>query len=234
MGTNIPTTIPAFIDWCTSHAPLWASNSTLIGVSSAQATAFTTLVTNLNKAAGTADTARDASKSATLLLGNAIDAAHASAALLVSTIKNYAESTHNMDVYGLAAISPANPPSPAATPVAPTKFGATINPDGTLTVNWKVAQPTGIFGVNYLVSRRLNGSDGPFTFVGSEGANKSFTDTTLPVGVDKVEYIVQPKRGMDFGPQSDVFSVQFGSVGGGMSITDFSATPHAEPMKIAA
>lgn len=64
--------------------------------------------------------------------------------------------------------------------------------------------------------------------------NKSFTDTTLPLGVDGVEYIVQPKRGEVSGPQSNVFSVQFGSVapGGAATIARIESTPHEQPVGV--
>lgn len=74
----------------------------------------------------------------------------------------------------------------------------------------------------------------------SEGRDKSFTDTTLPVGVDKVEYIVQPKRGTVTGPQSNVFAVQFGSVpigmggGGSLSIVSTNTEPLKNGVKLAA
>lgn len=231
MGTNIPSTIPEFINWCNVHGSLWTTNATQINLTPAQATAFASLVTNLNKANADTEIARTASKDATMGLQNAIDAARGLASIYVSTIKNYAESTHNPNVYALGGVSPNSPPGTAPLPVAPTEFTAGVNPDGSLTIKWKASQPLGVSGVTYLVSRRINGAEGPYTFVSSEGSNKSFTDTTLPVGVDKVEYIVQPKRGMSFGPQSNVFTVQFGSVGGG-GLT--LSTTESAPMKMAA
>ena len=235
MGTNIPTNIPEFINWCNVHGTLWSSNAAQINLSLAQATAFASLVTNLNKANSDAESARMASKDATITLRTAIDAARGVAAVYVSNIKNYAESTHNMNVYALGGVSPANPPGMAPTPIAPQQFTAGVNSNGSLTIKWKVSQPSGLFGVSYLVSRRVNGGEGPFTFVSSEGANKTFVDMTLPVGVDKVEYIVQPKRGSDVGPASPIFSIQFGSVGGGgMSITSTSEAGNGEGMKLAA
>jgi hypothetical protein len=234
MGTNIPSNIPELINWCNTHGTLWSTNAVQINLTPAQATAFGTLVSALNKANTDAETARMASKDATLALRAAIDAARSVASIYVSTIKNYAQSTNNMNVYSLGGVSPADAPGTAPSPVAPQQFTAGVNPDGSLTIKWKVSQPAGLYGVSYLISRRVNGGDGPFAFVSSEGATKTFIDSTLPVGVDKVEYIVQPKRGSDVGPQSPVFAVQFGSVGGGGMAISTASVPHNEDMKIAA
>ncbi|HMN40305.1 MAG TPA: hypothetical protein PKE29_05630 [Phycisphaerales bacterium] len=236
MGTNLPTTIPELINWCVAHDGQWTANATQINLTTAQTTAYHTIVQNLTKANDTAEAARMASKEATMQLQNAIDAARGLSSVYVDIIKNYAESTHNMNVYALGAISPPSPPGTPPLPVAPDKFGASVNPDGSLTIKWKVAQPTGATGVQYRVLRRVNATSGPYSIVSTEGSNKSFTDTFLPVGVDRVEYIVQPTRpGGIVGPQSNVFVVQFGSVsGGGISIARIESVPHAEPMRIAA
>jgi hypothetical protein len=236
MGTNIPSNIPDFINWCVAHSSQWTSNAAQINLTTAQTTAYAAVVTNLTKANADAETARMASKEATLQLQNAIDAARGLSSVYVDIIKTYAESSHNMNVYALGGVSPGNPPGTPPLPVAPAQFGASVNPDGSLTIKWKVSQPEGASGVQYRILRRVNATSGPYTMVSTEGSNKSFTDNFLPVGVDRVEYIVQPTRpGGIVGPQSNVFVVQFGSVqGGGMSIARIDSVPHAEPMKIAA
>ncbi len=235
MASNMPTTIPELLNWCNTHVDLWQQNSANIGLSGPQALAFKTLVGAMVVNNSKAENARLASKDATMDFQNSIDSVRALGNAYILMIKAFAETTHNVNVYALAGVTPSSPPGTVPLPVAPEKFGATVNPDGSLTIKWKVTQPTGVTSVGYLVSRRVNNAAGPFTLVSSEGTNKSYTDKELPVGVDKVEYIVQPRRGMAVGPQSNIFVVQFGSVvGGGMSIATIASTPHAEPMKIAA
>lgn len=239
MGSNIPETLPDFITWCNTHAPLFTANAALIGLTAPQAELFAQAAANMVAAEDAAQNARVASKNATAALDTAVAAARALAGGYVSTIKGFAKATGNPSVYELSGVSPDSPPGTVPAPVAPTDFTAQVNPDGSLTIRWKVSQPAGVTSVQYLVFRRLpmNGQT-TFTMVGSEGKNKSFTDATLPVGVDKVDYIVQPKRGEVTGPQSNVFTVQFGSVAGGgsgtLSIKTTASTPHAEPMKLAA
>ena len=236
MGNNIPATIPEFINWCTAHGSQWSSSPTVIGLTSGQMTAYNALLLTMTKANAEAETARNASKDATIALRNAISSMRALSGIYVDTIKNFAESTHNPNVYALASISPPSPAGTPPLPVAPTTFTASVNTDGSLTIKWKATQPMGATGVLYRVMRRINTTEGPYTIVSTEGSGKSFTDLTLPVGVDRVEYIIQPTRtGGVIGPQSPLFTVQFGTLGGGgMNISTMQTVQHAEPMKIAA
>ncbi len=235
MPTNLPTTIPELINWSNTHSDLWMTNAAAIGLSPAQASAFKTLVGTLVANNSAADMARQASKDATMNLGGSVAAVRTLAGAYINVIKGFAQSTENPAVYTLAGVSPNDGPSTLPPPVPPQQFSATVNADGSLTVRWKVAQPAGVTGVQYLVSRRLAGQT-TFTIVSSEGANKSFTDQTLPFGVDRVDYIVQPKRGEVLGAMSAVYAVQFGSVGGGgggLAIAGTGTAP-SEGVKIAA
>lgn len=219
MATNMPSTIPELINWCNTHAGLFSTNAASIGLSAADATAFSTLASSLDTFNSKAQDARQASKDATKQLQSSVDAIRALGNAYILRIKAYADTTNNPNVYALAGISPSDPPGTQPAPVAPETFTASVNPDGSLTIKWKVSQPAGTSGVQYLVSRRVNVSTGPFTLVTAVGSEKTFTDVTLPVGVDRVEYIVQPKRGTVMGPQSNVFAIQFGSVPDGVTIT---------------
>lgn len=237
MATNLPSTIPELINWANTHSGLWMTNAAQIGLSAAQATTFKTLVGTLVTNNAAAEDARQASKDATMNLHDSVGAVRVTAAAFIGVIKAFAESTQNPAVYPLAGVSPNDPPGTLPAPVPPQQFSASINGNGSLNVKWKVAQPAGVNGVQYLVSRRLAGQSG-FTLISSEGRNKSFTDNTLPFGVDSVEYIVQPKRAEVLGEMSPIFSVRFGSVGGGggggLSIVGAESTPSNADVKIAA
>ena len=235
MASNMPTTIGELIVWCNTHTDLWILNAVGCGLPPASATAFKTAVGDLVAKAKDADITRQASKNATTALRASIDNVRTIGQANIDVIKAFAETSHNMNVYALGGISPNNPPSTLPAPNPPQQFTAGVNPDGSLTIKWKVAQPEGVSGVTYIVTRRINGGEGAFVIVANEGSNKTFIDTTLPIGVDKVEYMVRPKRGLSFGMQSPVFSIQFGSVGGGgggMTITSTEET--GDGMKMAA
>ncbi len=219
MATNVPTNIPDLISWCQVHAPLWATNAASIGLTAAQATAFTTLVSSMLTTNGKAQDARQASKDATKQFQSDVTAVRSLAGSYVNSIKAFAETTNNENVYALAGVSPNDSPGTVPTPVPPETFTTLVNPDGSLTVKFKVSQPEGVTNVQYLVSRRVNASSGAFSLITAVGSEKMFTDVTLPVGVDRVEYIVQPKRGEVLGAQSNVLAIQFGSLPDGLTIT---------------
>jgi hypothetical protein len=193
------------------------------------------LISAFVKANSDAQAARDTSKAATLTLKNAMEAVELVAGNYINTIKGYAEITHNPAVYSIAQVSPDAPRGVVPPPVAPTQFGATVNSDGSLTINWKVAQPAGVNGVIYTVLRRFNNTQ-PFSVISiPPTSKKTFTDTTLPFGTDSVQYVVQPSRSDVAGPLSNTFTVQFGSVmGGGMSIHTIASTPNMGEVKMAA
>lgn len=237
MATNLPTTLTDLIPWASTHAEQWVTNAEEIGLTDAEATAFKALSTTLSAASIAAETARQASKDATRELNNSATAVRALAGAYIARIKGFADATDDEGVFALAGITPNDPRSTPPPPIPPQTFIANINGDGSLTIKWKVTQPAGANGVQYQVSRRMQGETS-FTLVASEGSKKSYTDDTLPFGTDRVEYLIRPKRGDVFGVPSSIFTVQFGSVGAGgaMSILSTSASPGtgAMPMMKAA
>lgn len=215
MATNLPRPLPDLMNWAAAHASQWQDNQAQIGLSLQQVQSFKALGEAMNQANSAAEVARMNSKDATLALNAAVASFRVTAGAFVNVIKAFAQSTGNENVYTLAGISPDDAPSELPAPNTPESFTAGVNTDGSLTIRWRVSQPAGVTGVVYDVFRRYNTATGNFVWVGSGDRNKTFTDTTLPVGVDNVQYYVRPKRGEAFGPQSNVFALQFGSVGGG-------------------
>jgi len=230
MSTNIPNTLPELIDWAITHKALWTTNQAQIGLSAAQVTAFTTLVTNLTKANDDAEAARQASKNATLTLNGAATSIRGVGGAYVNLIKAFAQTTHNDAVYTLAGVSPDSPAGTVPPPNAPTDFSAQVTPEGALIIKWKATQPAS--GVQYRVKRRLNG-EGEFSLIDTVGSIKKYMDKTLPFGVDRVDYIVEPVRGNDVGPAGNTFSLQFGMQGGGFAITSAMESGSA-PARLAA
>lgn len=226
MGQNFPNTIPELLSWGESHWPLWNTNAAQIGLTAAQAMAFKTLVQSSRSAFDAAEAARLASRNATQLQTNALTAMRANAGTLVAIIKAYAEATNNPNIYNLSGISPPDPRGSVAPPSTPENVRASLNPNGSLTLKWKATQPTGATGVQYQIFRQLDGEQG-FTLVDTVG-RKNWTDTSLPRGVDGVNYILQAKRGELTSEESDQLAVVFGSQGGGgFTIASATTTPGA-------
>jgi hypothetical protein len=116
------------------------------------------------------------------------------------------------NVYVLAQIPAPALPSPVPPPGTPTDFIVTLNPDGSLKLRWKCANPAGSMGTMYQVSRRI-GSGGPLVQIGGSGV-KSFLDATVPAGTPAVTYQITAARSTALGVAAQ-FVVNFGVGGGG-------------------
>lgn len=238
MSTNLPSKLSDLVNWCSTHVDLFDLNHAAIGMSVLQSSAFKGAVETMNAKIAAAQMARQASKDATFEQSEAVSAVRSIAGELIAQTKVFASTSNNMTVYSLAGISPDAPPTPLGPPNTPTQLSASVNPDGSLNLTFKAVQPRGMSGVQYRIFRRYGTTlVGPFNLVGDAGSNKRFTDTTLPVGVDRVEYMIQPKHNNVYGEQSSVFALQFGSVpgdGGTMQVQQTFTLPHSQPMQVAA
>lgn len=211
MAENMPRTTAAFINWSRTHAQQWLIAPDSIGISVQQAKQFDALAEELAAANLAAEEARLASIDATLRLHTAMAATRVKGGSLIGLIKNFAAATRNPNVYAGSGVSAARPQGTLPPPLPPYEFRSAINSDGSLVLMWKARQPMGVTDVVYIVHRRLD-SESDFAVVGFEGKNKSFTDRELPLGVKKVEYMIRPKRGEQWGESSVVHSVQFGTL----------------------
>lgn len=221
------------IQFCEAHVPVWSAVGASIGLLPAQITALDTATKAARAKFNAAETARAASKAATLNLDDSCDTLRANVALLVKTIKLYADNQANPDpVYAAAQIPPPAAPTSNPPPGQPNSFTFTIEPGGLLTLRWKSSNSTSSTGANFVVARRVgNQSSVPFTVIGGT-SSRVFTDDTIPAGVSVVTYIVTPKRNGVVGTPSDMISVQFG-VGGGLSVTT-AANPYPASYGLAA
>ena len=223
------------IQFCEAHVPVWQAAVASIGLVPGQVTALDTLTKAARSKFNTAETARAASKAATLNLDDACDALRANVALLVKTIKLYADNQANPDpVYAAAQIPPPAAPTSNPPPGQPNSFTFTIEPGGLLTLRWKSSNSTSSTGANFVVARRIGNQSptpAPFAVIGGT-SSRVFTDDTIPTGASVVTYIVTPKRNGVVGTPSDMISVQFG-VGGGLSVTT-AANPYPASYGLAA
>lgn len=211
MAENMPRTISEFLSWTGTHASAWDLHAAAIGLSSQEAADFRAAADAVAAANAAAETAREASKNATMVLHNAVARARLLGGAAIDVIKGRAEVTGDWNIYALSGVSPVEPQGTLPPPVAPETFSSHLNPDGSLTIQWSVSQPVGVTDVSYIIARRIEGEGARgFEPVGNEGRNKSFTDRTLPSGVRRVEYMLRPHRGRTMGPLSPVYSVQFG------------------------
>lgn len=220
------------IEFYEAHTGVWAANAAAIGLTPASVTALTTATTNARKAYNDHVAAQEAAKAATNAFYDKVRLMHSApgaGADMIQTIKTYAQTTNNPNVYVLAQIPP--PAQGGTTPPPGTPFDFTVNllQDGSLELRWKCSNPSGTVGTIYEVKRAING--GAQQFVGATGV-KTFTDDTLPSGSSPVTYQVTAVRSTSRGNPAQ-FIVNFGVGGGGLTIA--SITPDAgAPVKLAA
>jgi hypothetical protein len=213
----IPRKLSDLVNWVASHAPAWAVEPTSIGLSAEQVASLQSELTMVQGNIVTRDSAVNTARAAVQTTSNNASAMRKTASDLVRTIKAFAQTQAKPEeIYAMAQIPAPASPSPVPPPGMPTDFRASLNPEGSLTITWKCANPAGAGGTVYNVRRRFNSSS-PWQQLGATGI-RSFTDETLS-GTTSVMYQVQAQRSASFGLASLTFMVQFGTGGGGFMIT---------------
>ncbi len=213
----VPNTRLGKIEFYEAHIQPWATNATGIGLTQAQVTALMTQTGAARVAYNQAQAARDAARAATQTFYNAVAAMAENGAGLLKTIKSYAETQNDPNVYVLAQIPPPAEPSPVPAPGTPYQPRVSLMQSGELALRWKCDNPAGSAGTMYEVQRRVG--DGPYVFVGSVG-ERTFADESLPAGAATVLYRVTAVRSTRRGEPA-LFVVNFGV--GGVSVFTASA-----------
>lgn len=210
------------IQFYENHIADWTANAVAIGLTVPKVTLLSTAIVDARAAFKAHEQAQTAAKLATQNFYEKVAAMHSAPGMgadMIKTIRTFAESTNDPNVYQLAQIPAPLPPVPAAPPGKPTDLGATLNPTtGEITLGWKAVNPAS--GTSYLVMRKLPGQS-EFNFVGVTGTKK-FTDSTFIAGPDRVEYAVQGQRAGASGPISNALVINFGRAGGDSVITSVS------------
>lgn len=239
---ELPTKQSEFLAFCTAHIPIWTQNAAALGVLPASVLTFKNRAQAAQATFDAAESARVAAKAATNTNDGAMRTARSDAADLIRTIRAFAESTNNTNVYSLAGISPPARPTPAPAPMRPTDLSTGLETSGALTLYWKASNPRG-GTVTYAIGRKLPGEN-TFTMVANTGGNagangrptgrrglKQWTDATVPVNSNGVQYVITGTRGDIMGEMSEVLTVTFGVAGGGggggggMFIASTTTTP---------
>lgn len=220
------------------HIAPWTTNASAIGLVAADVTALNTKAQAARAAYNAVLAVRQQARAATEAYYNAVASMTDRAREMVRIIKTQADTKNDPNVYVLAQIPAPTPPvSGSRTPPGkPADVRATLNTDGSITLNWKSTNAASSTGGSFVVSRRFNPTattpSPQYVVIGSavgSGASEpggsrtiSFTDTTIPAGTAGMAYIITPRRGGKSGVPSEAVAVNFG--GGGLSLT-YSAAP---------
>lgn len=216
----VPSSRIGKVEFYESHITAWTTSAAAIGLQPSAVATLESATKAAREAFTAAEIAREAAKSATQLFYTRVREMHNAPGMgsdMLDTIKTFALTTNNPDVYTLAQIPP--PATPGTTPPPGTPFDFTVGllQTGAIELKWKCNNPSGIGGTIYEVQRSING--GPATFVGSSGV-KSFIDSTISGG--PATYTVTAVRSTARGNPA-VFTVYLG-VGNGGGAGGFAIT----------
>jgi hypothetical protein len=226
----VPKKIPDKIQFYQQRVTPWTTNSSQIGVTSAQMTSMSAKVTAAAAALTAHNEAKQASKDATTVLYDAVRAMGDLGAALISQIKGKAQQDGD-EVYALASLPVPPTPSPVGAPGAPFGFKVVLNPNGSLELKWKCNNPVNCTNVIYQVYRKVEAS-GEYMYIGGVGERK-FIDFSVPSGVPTVDYQIQATRSTAVGV-ANTFTVKFGVDAGGAMTATISTSAKGIPAKIAA
>jgi hypothetical protein len=221
------------IEFYEAHIAPWTSHAAAIGLTPAAVTALSTLTTQARAAFNAAEAARAAAKAATQNFYDKVRAMHSNPGAgsdMIETIKTYAQTKNDPNVYVLAQIPPPATPGITPPPGTPLDFTVSLLQNGALELKWKCNNPSGTQGTIYEVKRQTGG--GAFTFIGASGV-KSVTDDTLPSGATPATYQVTAVRSTARGNPAQ-FTVNFGIGGPGLTIASITEGGAGGPMKMAA
>lgn len=212
-----PTKISEFVPWLVARAGAWKLAPASVGLSPAQAAAVDLAAKTLDAEYANAQKQRQLSKNATESQNQALRDAMAQLQLDLRIIDGFAAASANpAAVFQAAEIDPPAVPQPVPAPRAVTDItvGININTGATI-LKWKGDNPGGSANVSYIIRRKLAGAS-EFAFIGTAGSSgpeaRTYTDSTLPQGVDSVAYLITATRGSQTGPSVQV-QVRFGTVG---------------------
>lgn len=216
MTAVLPQNRGAFMAFAAAHGPVWTGVETQIGLSVAEVAAIKAKITLAEDAIKAQDAARSAAKAATLAANDEVSELRTLMAAAVKKIKGYAQQTGNASVFSIAQIDPPAPATPAQPPNPPFDLEAVLEGStGALTVKWRTSQPKGVSGVVFVVKRKIG--TGAYAQLGFTG-ERSFTDSTIPGGVNGVTYMIEAYRGNLVCANPPTLNVQFGTGSNGEAV----------------
>ncbi|MFM9996190.1 MAG: hypothetical protein ACKVU4_10355 [Phycisphaerales bacterium] len=228
---TLPEGRKARVEYFEQHLPVWQDNAGAVGLTVAQLTSLSTFITAARTTLNAAEAARSTSKSATVAFYNAEEPMTDLGADLIKTIRAFAETTNNPNVYATAQIPPPAAPTPTPPPEQPDDLSGLIDPFGVITLAWKAVPKGPTSGVFFFVERKIGA--GTWTPIGAT-QESTFADPAAgqQAAAATVAYRVQARRGAEASAWSDPLNVSFG--GGQDGIAGFIGDEGGEGLAEAA
>lgn len=194
MARVVPKSITGRLSFFTVHAERWAQDPAAIGLTGEDVAALQAALDAATAARLTAEGARLAAESATLAQSLAVEALVSLGANLIAKVRVAAAVTDNTGVYTLAGLpAPSGPTRSDIPPPAPRELTLTPLGTGAVRLAWASDLKRTSF---YRIDRAVTSPGAPDArLLPLSGVrDNAFTDTSLPVGFARVEYLVTPVR----------------------------------------
>jgi hypothetical protein len=205
--STVPTTQVGQIEFYEGHTVIWTGIPEQIGVQPATLTALTAKTTSARTAYTDLLAKRSAYHAAVEELQYRLGLMNAEGSGVIATIRSYAKSSGDGQVYSLAQIPAPKTPSPIPAPGMAYAPAAQLRAGGGLNLSWRCANPPEAVNTTYEIHRQDD--SGATVHLGTTG-DKKFTDLTLPAGTALATYTITAVRGKMRGQPSD-FTVRFGT-----------------------
>lgn len=200
------------LEYFEAHIEPFTANAAAIGVTPAQAMMLKNAASTNRADFSKMMAARDASKAATVTFYNTNNTLVDLGRDLIKTIKAFAATTNNPNVYALANIDPPAPPTPVPAPETPTDFTGYVTPDGVVTLSWK-ATPSGPSSGVFFVCERKRMSETGYTIL-TATMEKACMDPSAHVEASQVQYRIKAVRGNQESAWTTPVSFNFAGGGG--------------------
>ncbi len=219
------------VAWYQARLASWNTNASAIGTTAGDVSTVEARVAAAQSARQAQELALAKAKVKTAAFYAAVVAMTVVGAGVIKQVRAKGETTGNPNVYELAMIPAPAVPTNRPAPGKPTDFVANLQPDGSLKLAWKCANPAGTTGTLYHIYRRNTPAD-EWKFVGGTG-DKKHVDNTVPAGVPRLYYTIQTARTTAIGVSAE-FVVNFGINAGGAMTATVSTAQSASAPKLAA
>jgi hypothetical protein len=209
----VPRPIGEKLSFFEQHLPVWTKGPASIGLTADQLAALSVLVGQAREKVDEVNDLRSRSRAATNSQSVAIGAMGELGGDLIKTIRAFAETNNDPNVFGAAQIPLPSPPTPSGPPEQPGLLEAQLLSPFGLRISWKGSAARGTY---FNVWRKLGGETS-FSFVGT-AKTRSLDDLTIPAGSASVSYFVAAHRAA-LTTNSSALEVRFGSgVDGSMTL----------------
>jgi hypothetical protein len=192
--SRLPEKEQEFLTWAANHLTVWAGQSTPpnIGVTSEQITAAQAKLAAAQDALAAALVIRQESTSVTEDKDQKVEDLRATIGGLVTQIEGYAKATGDAGVYVRAQFAPPKPREPRTEAPVPTNLDLQSTTNGNLVLTFEANKGTGSVFVIQRSIKPIGGEEQPFVYMDTT-AEKTWTDTSVPSGLDWVSYQVATK-----------------------------------------